>query len=59
MPPESRSIVSLIDPVPEAAQVEPVDATHVHVALLNDAGSVSVIVAPVTFEGPLLAATIV
>ena len=49
----------MIEPVPVAAQVEPVDATHVQVAPVNDAGSVSVIVAPVTSDGPLLVATIV
>jgi hypothetical protein len=52
-------MVSLMEPVPDAAQVEPDDATQVHVAPLNEAGSVSVIVAPVTVDGPLFVATIV
>ena len=59
VPPDSRLMVSLIEPVPDGAQVEPADAVHVHVALLNDAGSVSVMVAPVTFEGPAFVATMV
>ena len=60
VPPDNRFAVVLIEPEPEAApQLEPPDATHVHVALLNDAGSVSVMVASVTDDGPAFVATIV
>ena len=59
VPPASRLMVSVMLALPVAVQVEPLDATQVHVAPLNGAGSVSVIVAPVTLDGPLLVATIV
>jgi hypothetical protein len=60
VPPDSRFAVVLMLPVPDAAvQLEPDDATHVHVAALRDAGSVSVMVAPVASDGPLFVATIV
>ena len=42
-----------------AAHDPPAEATHVHVAPVNVAGSVSATTAPVTTEGPLLEATIV
>ena len=59
-PPESRATASAMLPVPEAApQAEPLDATQAQVAPLSDDGSVSVIVALVTLDGPLLVATIV
>ena len=59
MPPEIRSAVVMIEPLPDAApQLEPADAVQLHVAPLSVAGNVSVITAPVTFEGPLLVATI-
>ena len=54
--PTARSMVSLIEPVPEAVQVAPAVATHVHVAPVKGAGSVSLISAPTTAEGPLLKA---
>lgn len=47
-------------PLPDAdTHDDPTDAVQVHVAPESDAGSVSVIVAPVTFDGPLFVATIV
>ena len=46
-------------PVPDAAHDPPPAATQVHVAPLNEAGNVSLTVAPVTADGPLLDATIV
>ena len=58
-PPESRFTVSLIDPEPEAAHVEPDVATQVHVAPLSDGFSVSRTAAPTTLDGPLFDATIV
>ena len=49
-----------IEPEPlGAAQVPPAEAAHVQVAPVRVAGSVSVTVAPVTTDGPLLDATIV
>jgi hypothetical protein len=59
VPPDSRVTVSLMLPVPENPHDEPAEAVHVHVAPVSDAGNVSVTVAPETFEGPLLVATIV
>src|SRR5438270_493595 len=42
-------------PLPEAAQEAPApDGVQVHVAPVSEAGKVSVTVAPVTSEGPLL-----
>lgn len=58
-PPDNRLIVSTIEPVPVPVHVEPLDAAHVQVAADSDAGSVSAIVAPTTFDGPAFAATIV
>ena len=41
-------------PEPDAApHVAPPDATHVHAAPDNAAGTLSTMVAPVTFEGPV------
>ena len=49
-----------IEPEPEAAvQLPPAEATHVQVAPVRLAGSVSVTEAPVTTDGPLFDATIV
>ena len=45
--------------LPDAGQVEPADAAHVHVVPDKIAGTVSVTVAPVTVDGPALEATIV
>jgi hypothetical protein len=59
VPPTRRLTVSLIEPAPEAAHVEPAEATQVHVAPVSVAGKVSVTVAPVTVDGPLFVATIV
>jgi hypothetical protein len=59
VPPTVRFTESLTDPVPDAVHDEPDEATHVHVALLSEAGRVSVTVAPVTFDGPALPTTIV
>ena len=59
MPLLRRLMVSVMLPVPDAVQVDPADATQVQVAPLSVAGRVSVMVAPVTFDGPLLVATIV
>ena len=59
MPPTAKFTVSLILPLPLAAQLEPLDATHVHVAPLSALGNVSETVAPVTTEGPAFDATIV
>jgi uncharacterized membrane protein len=53
------TVVSLMLPVPDAAQAEPAVATQVHVALINEAGNESATVAPVTADGPALVATIV
>ena len=49
----------MIDPTPDPVHVAPPVATHDHDAPPNEAGRVSVIVAPVTLDGPLLVATIV
>lgn len=59
VPLTNKLTVSLMEPVPEAEQLEPADATHVHVAPERAAGSVSVTVAPVTADGPVFDATIV
>ena len=57
--PSGRLMVSLMFPVPDAAQVAPAVATQVHAAAVSDAGSVSVMVAPTTFDGPAFVATMV
>ena len=54
-----RLMVSVMFPVPLAAQVAPEDATHVHVAADKDAGSVSVMVAAAALDGPAFVAMIV
>lgn len=60
VPLDNKLAVVLIEPVPDVApHAEPDEATHVHVAAVSVAGSVSVIVAPVTAEGPPFDATIV
>ena len=46
-------------PLPEAVQLPPPAATHVHVTPVSVAGKVSATVAPVTAEGPALEATMV
>ena len=46
-------------PLPDAGQVPPPAPTHVHVAPVSAAGSVSATVAPVTALGPAFDATIV
>ena len=62
-PPTTRLAVVLSEPVPlAAAQVEPVEAVHVHVAEVRTAGSVSVTAiaaVPDRGNGPLLVATTV
>ena len=50
---------ALIEPEPEAGQVEPADAVQVHVTLESVAGMVSVTVAATMVEGPEFDATIV
>ena len=57
--PTARLTVSLMLPVPVAAHEAPAVATHVQVAPDNDPGRASATVAPTTFEGPALEATIV
>ena len=63
VPPTKRLAVVLSEPLPlAAAQVEPADAVHVHVAEDSEAGSVSVTVigaVPVRGYGPLFVATTV
>jgi hypothetical protein len=58
-PPDNRLTVSLIEPEPDALQLEPLEATHVHVAPVSEADSESETVAPTTSDGPLFVATIV
>ena len=59
VPPASRSTDVLMLADPEAWQVEPAEAVHVHVGPTSVAGIGSVTVAPATLEGPLLVTTIV
>jgi hypothetical protein len=59
VPPGASVTVALMLPLPEAGQVEPAEAAHVHVAPARLAGNVSVTVAPVTVDGPAFEATIV
>ena len=59
VPPTGNVTVSAMFPVPLAAHDEPLDATHDHVAPVNDAGNVSVTVTPLAFDGPLFVDTIV
>lgn len=58
-PPESTVTVSLMLPVPEAAQLEPDVATQFQVEPDKMTGRVSVTVAPAAVEGPALETTIV
>lgn len=52
--------VVLMLPFPAGVpQLEPAEAVQVHVALLSEAGNISVTVAPVTAIGPLLVTTMV
>src|SRR5437660_12192774 len=46
LPPLVRSTSAFTLPLPLAGQVEPAEATHVHVGLVNSAGKVSLPVAP-------------
>ena len=57
--PTGRLTVVLMLPPPLAVHVPPAVPVHIHVTPLNDAGMVSVTVAAVAADGPLLAATIV
>jgi hypothetical protein len=59
VPPGARLTDALMFPLPEAGHVEPALAAHVQVTADSVAGSVSETVAPVTIDGPALAATIV
>ena len=59
VPPTGNDTVSLILPVPLAAQPAPLDATHDHVAPLSALGNASETVTPDTSDGPLFDATIV
>src|SRR5947208_1110747 len=59
VPPLSRLTPAFKLPLPLAGQVDPADATHVHVTLATWTGKLSVTVAPVTVLGPALLATIV
>lgn len=52
LPLASRFTLSLMLPVPLAAHEEPAVAVHVHDAAVNEAGRLSVTVAPVTEAGP-------
>jgi hypothetical protein len=57
--PASRSTLSLMDPVPLGVQVAPGVDTHVHVAPVRPAGSVSFTVAPNAADGPAFEAVTV
>jgi hypothetical protein len=57
--PTARLTSALMFPDPLAGHVAPAVTAQVHVAPVSVAGSVSVTVAPVTFDGPALEATIV
>jgi hypothetical protein len=59
VPPGASVTEALMLPLPDAGHVDPADAAQVHVAPDNVAGKVSVTVAAVALEGPLLVATIV
>lgn len=59
VPPTARLTVVLMFPLPFGAlQLDPDEAAQVQVALLNDAGRLSVTVAPVIALGPELETTI-
>jgi hypothetical protein len=55
----NKSTVVLMLPLPDAGQLDPADAVHVHVATDNVAGNVSVMVVESAAEGPAFEATIV
>ena len=57
--PTGRSTEALMLPLPLAGQAPPPAAEHVHVTPDSAAGIVSVTVAAVTADGPVLVATIV
>ena len=58
--PETRRLtLALMLPLPDAGQLEPALAAHVHVTPVKAAGKVSATVAPVITDGPAFAATIV
>lgn len=57
--PTAMVTVSLMSPVPLAAHDAPAVATHVHEAPVSVLGTLSVIDAPTTFDGPLFEATMV
>ena len=59
VPPESSVTLALMFPLPLAGQVEPALAVQVQVALVSDAGKLSVTVAAVAVDGPAFDATIV
>ena len=60
VPPSSRLTADvLILPLPEAGQLLPAMAAQVQLTLVIAAGTVSVTVAPVTANGPLLVTTMV
>jgi hypothetical protein len=54
-----RLMLALMLPLPDAGQLEPAVAVHVHVTPVSVAGNASVTVAPVITEGPAFDATIV
>ncbi len=59
-PPLARLTVELMLPVPDVApQVDPLEAKHVHDALISFEGNVSTTAAPVTALGPLFRTLIV
>ena len=59
VPAMPRLTLALMLPLPDAGQLEPAVAAHVHVTPVRVAGTVSATVAPVITEGPALEATIV
>ena len=59
VPPESRFTEAARLPLPLAGQLDPALAAQVQLALVTVAGKMSVIVAPVTADGPAFDATIV
>jgi hypothetical protein len=59
VPVTPRLIVALMLPLPDAGQLEPAIAEHVHDTPVRAAGTVSVTVALVIADGPALDATIV
>ena len=52
VPPGANVTAADMLPLPDAGQLEPALAEHVHVAPLSEAGIVSPTVAPVTVDGP-------